>query len=102
MREARVIDKHFEIARTLTPLEADALARCCMRGSTRTNETGLVDSLLSGMCSNLAAGITNGWLVEWKQNAGYRSDGYINLYIPTALGLAVNSARAAQKEEGPA
>lgn len=78
-----------EIAGMLTPLQRDALAKCCERGSTRGNDGGLVDDLLSGLCSNTSQGISNGWLVRWSMNPESRTDGYINLYTPTPLGLAV-------------
>jgi hypothetical protein len=79
------------IASELTPLEADALIRCCERGSTRTNDSGLVDTLLSGLCGKVSEGITNGWLVEWSMNPGFREDAYSNLYKPTGLGKAVGA-----------
>ncbi len=80
-----------EIARGLTPLSRDALGICCQRGSTRTNDGGLVDDLLSVMCSNVAEGVNNGWLLTWQMNPDSRRDGYINLYVPTERGLAVHS-----------
>ena len=85
-----------EIAKGLTPLQADVLRRCCDRGSTRTNEPGLVDDLLSGLCSNLDEGITNGWLVEWESNPGYREDGYVNRYKITELGKLVAAEALAE------
>lgn len=81
------------IAAALTPLQASALSNCCTRGSTRGNDGGLYDDLLSGLCSKTDEGITNGWLVKWEQNPDSRVDGYINKYVPTPLGVAVNAAR---------
>jgi len=80
-----------QIAAGLTPLQTDALRRCCERGSTRCNDGGLVDDLLSGMCSNTTEGIMNGWLVQWAMNPTSREDGYISRYTPTPLGLAVRA-----------
>jgi hypothetical protein len=72
--------------RELTPLEISALEDCVTRGSTRTNDGGLIDTLLSGLCSNSALGINNGWLVKWEANPTYREDGYISRYVPTEAG----------------
>lgn len=82
----------FEIAQGLTPLQKDALAACCMQGSVRTNDGGIIDTLLSGLCSNTAKGINNGWLIEWSMNPACRLDGYLNLYKPTSFGLDVYAA----------
>ncbi len=78
-----------KIAAGLSPLQAAALLNCCERGSTRGNDGGLYDDLLSGLCSNTAEGINNGWLVEWRPNPDRQTDGYWNLYVPTPLGEAV-------------
>lgn len=78
-----------KIAAEMPPLSKSALVNCCARGSTRTNDGGMVDDLLSGMCSNTAEGVMNGWLVTWSMNPESRRDGYINLYTPTPLGFAV-------------
>ena len=80
-----------KIAAGLSPLQASALDDCCRRGSTRTNDGGVVDALLSGLCSRLSDGISNGWLVRWDMNPSSREDGYINRYSPTPLGLAVRA-----------
>lgn len=78
------------VAKGLTPLQISALTDCCERGSTRTNDSGLVDTLLSGMCTNLDEDIYNGWLVTWHHNHPRAADDhYISRYEPTALGLAV-------------
>jgi hypothetical protein len=70
----------------LSPLQLDALHDCVKRGSTRTNDGGLVDDLLSALCSNTEIGISNGWLVRWDMNPGFRQDGYTSIYTPTELG----------------
>jgi hypothetical protein len=75
------------LAERLTPLQASVLKDCCKRGSTRANDGGLVDDLLSGLCST--EGIKNGWLVTWSMNPKSREDGYMSLYTPTPCGLAV-------------
>jgi hypothetical protein len=72
----------------LTPLQLAALKDCVERGSTRTNE-GLVDTLLSGLCSKMDEHIFNGWLVSWEMNPGYKQDGYMNRYTPTDRGREV-------------
>lgn len=66
----------------LTPLERDALQRCADRGGTRCNDGGIVDTLLSRLCS---------WppsapLVKWQMNPTSRQDGYISLYTATEAG----------------
>ncbi len=83
-------DPH-QIAKGLTPLQADALERCCARGSTRCNDGGLVDDLLSGLCTSPDRTILNGWLVKWAMNPTSREDGYISRYTPTDLGQAVRA-----------
>lgn len=85
-----------EIAAALTPLQADALRMCCLRGSTRGNDGGLVDDVISGLCSKSDEGIVNGWLVTWSQNPDSWHDGYINKYAPTPLGVEVNAIRQGQ------
>lgn len=77
------------IAAGLTPLQIDALRDCARRGGTRSNDGGVVDDLLSGLCSNTAEGVYNGWLVEWSMNPTSREDGYISLYKPTLRGRQV-------------
>jgi hypothetical protein len=80
------------IAAGLTPLQASALEDCCARGSTRTSDGGLVDTLLSGLCSKLDEGTYNGWLVTWHHNHPRAPDDhYISRYEPTPLGLAVRA-----------
>lgn len=84
------MDKVEQIARGLTPLQAGALSDCCKRGSTRTSDSGLVDTLLSGMCSNLDEDIFNGWLITWHHNHPRAPDDhYISRYEPTPLGAIV-------------
>ena len=79
-----------QVARGLTPLQISALRDCCERGSTRTNDSGLVDTLLSGIAC-APGSCENGWLVKWFHNhpRSY-DDPYISRYEPTPLGLAVN------------
>lgn len=74
----------------VTPLELAALRRCVERGSTRTNDSGMVDCLLSGLCSKPA----DGPLVAWRVNPNSWIDGYINLYEPTEAGRRVVAAAA--------
>ena len=89
-----------EIAASLTPLQRSALRDCCERGSTRTNDGGLVDTLLSGLCSNSAEQVWNGWLVEWTHNHPRPADDhYISRYTPTALGVAVDAAANVAKPD---
>lgn len=78
-----------EIAAALSPLAMAVLVDCCDRGSTRANDGGTVDDLLSMMCSHTARGISNGWLVRWDMNPASRTDGYISIYTPTELGRGV-------------
>lgn len=78
-----------DIAAVLTPWQRKVLIDCCDRGSTRANDGGLVDDLLSGLCSKSDEVITNGWLVRWDMNPESRTDGYISRYTPTPLGIAV-------------
>ncbi|MDR7232256.1 hypothetical protein J2X45_003362 [Caulobacter sp. BE264] len=74
----------------VTPLELDALRRCVERGSTRTNDGGMTDCLLSGLCSKPA----DGPLVAWRVNPNSWIDGYISLYEPTEAGRRVVAAAA--------
>lgn len=69
----------------LTPLELSALRDCVERGSTRCNDGGLVDTLLSGLCSRPSL---DDPYVKWDINPKSREDGYISLYTPTGLGIA--------------
>lgn len=75
----------------LTPLELSALRDCAERGGTRCNDGGMVDTLLSGLCSPKKGG---GFaLVSWRMNPTSRTDGYISLYEVTQAGrdaLAAN------------
>jgi hypothetical protein len=88
-----------EIAANLTPLQISTLRDCCERGSTRTNDGGLIDTLLSGMCSNTAEGVFNGWLIEWSHNHPRPADDhYINRYSPTQLGRAVAAQGIVSRE----
>lgn len=68
----------------LTPHELDALRCCVERGGTRCNDAGLVDTLLSGLCSKPEGGP----YVRWQMNPTSRDDGYISLYMPTDAGRA--------------
>lgn len=68
----------------LTPWELQALADCVDRGSTRCNDGGIYDTLLSILCSKPKAEP----LVGWRVNPNRRTDGYISLYEPTAAGRA--------------
>lgn len=72
------------MAYELTPLELDALRDCAKRGGTRCNDGGMVDTLLSGLCSKPK----DAPLVKWRRNPNSRADGWINLYELTDAGLA--------------
>jgi hypothetical protein len=67
----------------LTPMERAALSDCVERGSTRCNDGGMVDTLLSILCSKPS--LENSY-VKWRMNPNSRQDGYISLYEPTELG----------------
>ena len=75
----------------LTPLETAALKNCVERGSTRTSDAGLVDCLLSGLCSKPS---TEAPYVRWSMNPTSRTDGYVSLYTPTDLGRALVAREA--------
>jgi hypothetical protein len=81
----------------LTPLELSALADCVKRGSTRTNEDGLVDTLLSGLCSKPSL---DDPFVRWSMNPNSRTDGYISLYTPTDLGRAAIAKATSTNGQG--
>lgn len=75
-----------EIAASLTPLERGYFADMCKRGSTRTDEGGLADTILSGLCSKPSM---DGAIVRWEMNRDERARKWPNKYLPTELGLEV-------------
>lgn len=79
----------------LTPLELDILSKCIARGGTRTNDDGISDAILSGLCSKPV----NAPYVSWRINPDSRKDGYINLYEPTEAGRAAVQAALSQEKE---
>lgn len=83
-----LVDEVIELAGALTPLQITYLRDCVDRGSTRTSDEGLADTILSGLCSHPSLEDS---LVRWQMNPNFRFDGYINLYEPTSLGLLVIS-----------
>lgn len=76
----------------LTPLQITYLTACVERGSTRTNDGGMADTILSGLCSTAPP------LVSWRVNPNSRADGYISLYEPTDAGRA--ALKATERSDG--
>lgn len=79
------------MAEEITPLELDVLTKCVERGSTRTSDGTISDTLLSVLCSKPK----DAPLVKWRQNPNSLKDGWINLYEPTEAGIA--AVKAAQR-----
>lgn len=65
----------------LTPLQIGALEQCeALGGAVRCNDGGVLDTMLSGLCS------TDPPMVTWQMNPASRIDGYISLYTITEAG----------------
>lgn len=76
------------MAYELPPLFLDVLRKCVARGSTRTSDGTLSDTVLSNLCSQPEGNP----YVTWRMNPNSRFDGWINLYEPTAAGRAAVAA----------
>lgn len=77
----------------LTPLELDVLSKCVERGSTRTSDGTISDTILSVLCSKPK----DAPYVSWRMNPNSSKDGWINLYEPTEAGRAALALARGEK-----
>lgn len=81
-------EEQVAIVASFTPLERSYFQDLCERGWTRTDEGGLGDTILSGLCSKPSSERA---VVSWEMNQDERSYEWSNKYLPTAFGLEVYS-----------